>query len=160
MTHSDMKFYDQFTPFTELEISQLEEDLEVVLPPDYRNFLMQFGGGQPECTVYESTMEGYTMGRIVHIDVLHGNYQAVGSPNIAYNGILRDRVPSEVLVIGDNGGGSYLCIGVKGKYYGQIWMWYLDHQPGINQKPTFKKMELIAPSFTVFIEGLRPEEDE
>jgi hypothetical protein len=56
----------------------------------------------------------------------------------------------------DDGVGNYVCIGVKGKYRGKVFLWNLDGQADIDEEPDFSNVDLLENSLEEFIARLGP----
>jgi cell wall assembly regulator SMI1 len=155
---TNMEFYAPFQPYSPDMLSDLEKKLEVSLPPDYRNFLLQYGGGQPLNTVFESKNENGDVLRKIWIDVFLGNSGNRGSELFSRHAALSDRIPSDFIPVGQDGGGNYICLGISGKNYGKVFMWWKDGEAPVGTKPSYKNMEHIADSFEQFVSNLQPDE--
>ncbi len=154
-----MNFYLQFSPYEEGKLQQIEKYLAITFPSDYRDFLLQYGGGQPENTVFDRLDQNGSLLRRVYVDTFYGETDINGVELFGTCVRLSDRIPSEFIPIGTDGVGNYLCLGIRGKNYGKVFMWREDAQPDIGEKPTLKNMELIADSFEAIVSGLKPDDD-
>ena len=153
-----MDFYQQFKPYTEEELKDLEMNLGVTLPGDYRRFLLQCGGGQPANTVFQQRDKQGKLVRAILVNVFLGNSPVSGADLFSRHAVLSDRIPSDCLPIASNGGSDYLCLGIKGNNYGKVFMWWKDGEADIGAKPTHKNIEFIADSFDEIASNLKPEE--
>jgi len=129
----------------------LSEKLEMKLPNSYSQFLLCSNGGQPKRNHFLKKNINDTFSFDFFLNVFYG----IGGNDTSYDlltmfSIHCESIPDELLPIGDDGIGNIVCIGVDGKYYGKIFMWWEDAQV---EEPNFENVELIAVSFKEFLEG-------
>jgi hypothetical protein len=106
-------------------------------------------------TVFEQKNKEGQLLRKVYIDSFFGNYsQASGVELLGNIALLSDRIPRDIIPIGEDGIGNYLCLGIQKNNYGKIFMWWADGQPKIDETPTHKNVDQIADSFTQIAKNL------
>ena len=138
------------------EIEKFEEKIDAKLPKDYVEFLLKYNGGRPKQDAYNNMIEPinsqidggavswfYTLAEDYHYN-LFKNYQ-----------IFENRMPKELIPIGDDGGGNQICLAVGGDNYGKVYFWDHDWEnDDEEQEPDYSNVYLIANSFTEFVNKL------
>lgn len=153
-----MKFYKQYTPYSEAEIKQMESRLGQDLPPDYRMFLLEYGGGQPENTLFEQFDDAGILIRQIWINVFLGNTGQAGTDLYQNAVTLRDRIHADFLPTAADGIGNYLCLCISDENKGKVYMWYQSGQkkPGI--PPAKDELIYVADRITEILNELKPDE--
>lgn len=142
-------YHIQFHPPSTDYLLELEMLTGAKLPPDYNRFILESGGGQLTSGQFKNEKQ------IILIDTLFGSYPEEISVDLKNMYVLlKDRIPPEMLTIGSDGVGNFLCICLKGDDSGKIFMWWADRQPGENEQPSRSNMECISNSFDEFLEDL------
>lgn len=128
-------------PFGKLTLDQLEayeKKLGVILPEQYRNYLILFNGGKYEKDITKiSAKEGDT--RIHHMYGLHAGP--------GYRRLEADIINHEYLAICDDAFGNEFLIKVNGVGYGGIY--FLNHESQDKSALTY-----VAPDFSVFVDNM------
>lgn len=140
-------------PVNEIELRLLEKEIAAVLPPEYKNFLLEHNGGKPTIRRY-ITVDRKVESSLMYLYPLSDKT----TPNLMekfdyYNHM----IPKNLLSIGKTPKKSQVCISISGDDYGSVYHWDLEDQeyiegPIIN--PTYKYMKLIAKNFDEFINSL------
>ena len=147
----------------EAELGAFEKSLAQPLPADFRCFLLLAGGGGEldEPLVYDwrsSTPLG-------PVDAEYGVALFCRPVGDEYHSIrplhrhiedmehLCTGVPREIYVIADDWGGDFLTIDLRSDSYGQIGL--VDHETVGDHFEDAETYEVIAPSFSAFVAGLR-----
>lgn len=127
------------------KLVEFEEQLNVTLPEDYRNYLIQYNGGLPKTNHFCIKSEGGDS-RIHHVYGLNvgPDFQRLDLMFKIYTG----RVSKSVLPIADDPFGNLICIGINNDIYGKIYFW--DHEKEHNYNDT-QQMEELSTSFTDFL---------
>ncbi len=135
-----MPLLEKFNPLRQEELAHIERELGVKLPESYRQFLLEIGG--------------VTFGAMVVVRMIQdspgggpnkrGTFQHLfGADCEPHFGLLEtiqffeSRLPENVIPIGDDMMGNYMCLVIKGKKSGRIY--FLDHD--------HSKLYLAAESF-------------
>lgn len=127
---------------TAAELDAFEAEKGFRIPADYRDFLTE------QCAFYVADDFGYPMREISELTSDDGNEKleyfynrefVTGSEAFAKNW------GGNVLPIGENMGGDYVCIGIRGNYYGKIY--FLYHEDEEREDGLY----LIADSFEEFL---------
>jgi hypothetical protein len=144
-------------------LRRFEESAGFVLPDDYRAFLQQHNGGEPSPANWHcgptvnDPVYGWTEISVFVRDFLSitrkPDYASIERTRDVY----RDRIPPELLVIGDDGAGNAICLRVDGQDEGSIWFWF--HENESDSAPWWNNLQLLAPTFTEFFEGLVDDEE-
>jgi hypothetical protein len=140
------------------EIAKFEREISAQLPTDYREFLLKHNGGSPKPNSFKIA-DGSTS----CVNWLFGlgsvsNDHSIRKELINYH----DRIPKELLPIGDDPGGNVICLSIRGKTMGHVFFW--DHEEEADEDPTWENVHLIANSFNEFLnilyEYVNPDETE
>ena len=146
----------QFAPLTnEGAVGELEERLGAVLPPGYRDFILNFNGGEPEnpCFSFPGPARSYG-------DSIVRNFFSVSDDleiSLEYKFQIYTkacRVPADMLPIGSDFGGNLIVLALAGKSVGGVYFW--DHEiEGLEEYPDNPEhLVFLARSFNLFYEGL------
>jgi len=142
----------------EFRIQEIEKRLGQRLPPDYREFLADYGGSTFSDTFEAPITEPGHFDEYACPTAFLGFYKpkSDGSPhsldlpdNIRY---YKDRVPTESIPIAQAIGGNLILLGVAGRDRGKVCYW--DHETS--------DVFAVADSFAEFLANLRltDEDDE
>jgi cell wall assembly regulator SMI1 len=146
-------FDEPVPPASPDAIRQAESRLGVTLPDDYKAFLREQNGGEPEMNFLEGGDD---------IGGAHVRYFLSAGPNevedvddlestaSAYWGPEHQLDPG-VLPIGEDAFGNLICLKVSGEDYGAVYIW--DHEKGGAEAYT-----RATGSFNEFFERLRAKE--
>ncbi len=143
-----MKFEQQFTTTNEY-LSLIESTLNIVLPPIYRKFILQNGGGIPELKNYHREIES---GGIYNFEV--SAFYGQNSNDLVFdlyhsNIILLGILPFGVFCFADDGIGNYLCVGTSENNRDEIYIvWETDDEILMN-------LSLIEVSIEKFVSRLK-----
>ena len=138
---------------SEEALIKFENRFGLQLPPDYREFLLDFNGGRPVPSFF--WIKAKENGS--HVDRFYG----VFSPKLAasletYLGLDRHGIPSTIIPVGDDGAGDFICLalGLGWVQFGSIY--FLDHglHP-VDAPDSSKGITLLARSFTDFLSALQ-----
>lgn len=140
-----------YGPLTEERLSRFESAIGQRLPDDYRAFLLEHNGGDPEPAIF-------AIGEAEGTDVVQEFYGLHDGPDFlrldrAWEGH-REWVPATLIPIAYDPGGNMICLGVRGEERGTIFVWDHELAPGEGGIETFENITPIAPSFAVFLDSL------
>ncbi len=129
------------------EFLVFESELGCELPERYKDFILKNNGGTPEYEVYEAEDE-----RLFYVHEFHSiKYGEYPIEEILENfkelGVSIDYFPFAC-----NEGGGHFCIFTGKASYGEIFLLVKD---GTAEKPVY-----VAPSFEVFFDRLKEEDEE
>lgn len=135
---------------TDLDIQKLERKLDIVLPNDYRAFLLQYNGGKPEPSAFplpENPVDTHAMVDWFYC-ILNGDpYDLETFTNIMVN-----RIPSGLLPIAIDPGGNQICIQASGVNRGKIYFWDHEEEP-FHDPQDHSSTLLVANNFAEFIDS-------
>jgi hypothetical protein len=140
-------------------IADFETRRAVVLPPEYKAFLLNSNGGWPTPNVFE-------------IPHFHGQGSELGSFYGIHDGpkgkrldraleVYDERIPADLIPIAYDAGGNAVCIGWKGERAGKIYFW--DHEDEIDENGCLRYDDcdvfLLADSLQEFLDSLMTSEE-
>ena len=128
-------------------LTELEQNLSVTLPEDYKRFLLAFNGGYPEHEAFN-----YDGNKSFAIQ----RFYPLTDDDVIRVDLLRDAYGDSVadlLQIGISSFGDPLCLAVGAIHHGSVW-WY-NHEYDPDDDPHNGLTEL-APTFEDFLMGLKP----
>jgi len=115
---------DQGNPLTEEDLANLERQLDMTLPAQYRQFLLRSNGGSPSPDIVDiEGLEGgmasiqsfFGIGGPLECDDLSGNKE-----------VFSDRIPPRMLPVACDCSGNIYCLSVSGDDCGRVI--YVDRQ--------------------------------
>jgi cell wall assembly regulator SMI1 len=167
----------RYPMLTKTDISAFEQENAVLLPDDYRAFLLKHNGGAPNPRWFDCS-DG--------TDVVHSAVESFFSiytkpetetglsPNMNLTRTIRlykrtgtSRMPEELIPIGEDGVGNQICLCVSGEHTGCIYYW--DHEMECTGGGTYEdgtpvtmwdNCHFVANSFTEFLDSLYEYVDE
>lgn len=143
--------YEQYGPLAEDRLHRLETALGQRLPDDYRAFLIEHNGGQPEPSLFTiSEEEGSDV--VQEFLGLHDGPRFLQLDNTWADH--REWMPETLLPIALDPGGNMVCLGVSGEERGAVYFWDHELAPGEGGIETFENSTPIAASFAAFVDGL------
>lgn len=137
-------------PTSDARISEIEKELGISLPLQYRNFLLRYNGGHP-------IPDGFVFKEAPYGDSCVAWFLAIDSELsnfVETFECMRDRMPRELIPIADDPGGNQICIAVAGPNTGAVYFWDHEHEVDEGDVPTYQNISLIANSFDEFIDSL------
>ena len=148
-----VQFEDSGQPATEDQISLLERVLGIQLPLDYRAFLRQTNGGHPEPSAFPVQSFPFdTHALIAWLFVL----DVQGSPNdLMFNiSAYSDLIPADLMPIGIDPGGSFICLAIRGENRGAIYFWDEAERYPPGQVADYHNIYFVARSFDELLRNL------
>lgn len=132
---------------TEADIDSLQSQLAVNLPPEYRDFLLQYNAGVPEPNRYVTATITTSVQQFFGIS--DANFQDLAWAVNTYEG----RLPPAILPIAHAGGGDLICLSLED---GTVYFWAHEREAPPDRAPSFENMSRLANSFSEFLERLNP----
>lgn len=145
-----------FAPCTEEQLTAFEGELGASLPEDYRAFLMEWNGvyfeNEDAAFLLKNSEDDQTD---CFVTRLYGLMEAEARYDIrkmqagyAFN----ERVPDNILAIGNNSSWCHLCISISGPDRGAIYFWDPGEpwEPDGKNVPTREWMDPVADNFAEF----------
>ncbi|RAS80690.1 SMI1/KNR4 family protein [Priestia endophytica] len=129
------------------KLESFEQSQSIILPKEYREFLLKYNGGYPDPSIYKISDE---QGESI-VNILYG----IGSmyDNLEKNCVIFDEILEIGFIpIGDDPSGNQICIGINKKYDGQIFHWAHDEE-----HCGMKNMYFLASNFNDFLDSLYKE---
>lgn len=139
-------------PLTDVDVSAAEQRLQVVFPPEYREFLFKHNGGRPSPNVFEfQDPDGDEADSLVNF--FFSIYEGpVNNLENKYRGFVSDeRLLPHFLPIAGDPFGNLICLSVGGEDRGKVYFWDHEIEP---DTAGYENMSLLANSFTEFIDML------
>ena len=148
-----MQGANKFGSLTTHELDQFAQQLPSSLPLDYREFLLQYNGGQPEPATFLIDAEQGT----TDLQWLYGLHDGPDWANLwRARDVYHNRVPSELLPIGHDSGGNLVCISLGTEDRGAVYFWDHEREVPEGQPPIRTNLHRVARSFTDFLQRLAP----
>ena len=149
-----MKFYESHEPLNLDEFKYFDED-NIVIPDDYKNFLIQYNGGRPEnSTVHFKNRDEATM-----LNCIFGFTKDRYGSFTRYQGVYAGRIPSNTIAIADDAGGNLIIMSISGEDYGKIYFWDHEMEAYEDEDPDYSNLTLVADSFQEFLDNLKSEDE-
>jgi hypothetical protein len=139
-------------------IAEFEARRRMLLPLEYKQFLLNSNGGWPVPNVFE--VPGWH-GKGSSVLMFYGIHD---DPNYQLDGkceTFEERVPADLIPIANDDYGNNICIGWKGKRDGKIYFW--DHEDELDGHGGFRQdylnVFLLADSLQEFLDSLMTDEE-
>lgn len=144
---------NQFGPLTESRLTTFESELGSALPDEYRAFLLRFNGGVPDREAFDVPGEEGGERPFHCFFALHDGPWDDSTPEgsqgfplqAALADFRADGGSADVLPIGKDWSGSYVCVGLAGANRGRVLYW--DHE--------MEQLVPLAGTLAEFLAGLR-----
>jgi len=133
---------NRWGPLDEETVIDFERNYGIVLPAEYRAFLVANHGGVPEPNFYWVGGSGWGSG----IETMYGLRENSCSLRDYLVGREAFGIPKDLMVIGDDGCGSLLAIGISGQRFGQVFYLDCEFDAGTPGRELF-----LAASFNEFL---------
>lgn len=153
MRKLEIKF--KYKPTNISHIKEFEKHINLKLPNDYVEFLLEYNGGRFKEDAYEMLEPTHKK---------HGLFQGIDwfftltedyNNNLLKNfKLYLNRMPEEFIPIGDDGCGNKICLCIDGKNYGKVYFWDHNWESDEGEEPTYDNLYLIANTFTEFVNKL------
>jgi len=163
---------------TEDNVEAFERSHEIVLPGEYRSFLLKTNGGEPQPDYFEYVDEGsgeVAWGRVDFFFAIHtapaewsrmSRNTDLAAQWARYKAASNPRMPIEMMPIADTSS-SKLCLCVSGNKVGQVFDWDHENELGVSLTELegapgslWQNCHLIASSFNEFLDSFceRPDD--
>lgn len=134
------------------DIDILEAMIEKQLPNDYLQFLLTFNGGKPESNEFLIPDQKNAAG----VDLFYGLLKKKEWGDLLLRRAeLIERVPKDILPIGDASCGNVVCISLQSNTFGKVFFWDHELEADEGEAATFSNLFKIGNSFTDFFENLK-----
>lgn len=140
---------------THLEIQQLKDHIGSDMPEDYKQFLLNSNGGHVENNMFYADENNEIVGVRYFFGINTNNDNDVYKALDVY----KNRVPSKLLPIGEDGCGNLFCLSLRDKDYNTVYFWDHELEADEDEPPTENNLLKVTGSFQKFINGLLPFDD-
>ena len=123
-------------------LDELEQIVGAALPADYRRFMLDFRGRLPEHRSFSVGSRG--RGYVAELNELWRVRNVIGG-----HGLLDGR-EAHLMVIGDDGGGNWICLAVRGPDRGGVFFVDHEYEPGERHR-----VVRVGDTFESFMSSLR-----
>lgn len=153
-----MDFKNSYSPLDKSEIEAFEKKIGHVLPEEYKTFLMEHNGGQPEPSyfcyqekIFDQVIQNCNRVR-VFLAIADGEAYELRWTLDTF----KHRIPINFLPIAENGTGSLICISLYGEDKGGIYFWdaELEEEIEAGKLPDYYNAFWVANNFNDFLNGL------
>lgn len=127
-------------------LDQLEDEVGLHLPDEYRRYLLQQDGGRLENNS-QAIKSFFGLGADVP------EHRSMWAKLETYH----DRLPPWLLPVASDAFGNLLAISLRPGDLGSIWFWDHEREAPEGEPPTEDNIELKAPGLQAFLESLQPE---
>jgi hypothetical protein len=139
-------------------IAQFEARRGILLPTEYKVFLLNSNGGMPIPDVFE-VPEWH--GQASELLTFYGIHEESGYSLDGECESYKERVPADLIPIAADSGGNNICLGWKGERKGKIYFW--DHEDELDEDGDFvtdyRNVYLVANSLQEFLDSLMTHEE-
>lgn len=139
---------DSYAPLRPQTLDRFEQLLEVKLPEQYRQFLLQSNGGRPRLNGFRVAQGDRASDEM--LDYFLGI--AKGEEDDIVTSLQRyaDRLAPGLLPIAYDAFGNLICLGLMQPFAGQVFFWDHELEPE-NGHPDLSNVALVALSFGAFL---------
>jgi hypothetical protein len=150
---SKVQIQPMFLPISEVSLALFEQELDLTLPTDYRDFLLEHNGGKPNPCIFPVANNPYDNKSMLHyfFGVTDGELGNLAK----WIKLQEDKLPEDLIPIGIDLGGNLLCLSVRGDFYGKIYFWDADIPEDDEEIPP-TEIFFVADSFTALLESFCP----
>lgn len=144
----NIKLETTFNNVSEVAIKRFEKTYNLTLPREYKQFMLANNGGKPIARRFV-TKDGKQTSSLM---LLYPISQEE-SPNMSmiYEEI-NERIPGDLLVIGEDPIDNKICLSLSGKDKGAVYYWSLDMED--SEEPSYEHFSLVADRFSEFMSNL------
>jgi hypothetical protein len=140
-------------------IAEFEARWRMVLPAEYKAFLLHSNGGYPTPNTFR--VPGW-YGHGNSVMSFYGIHDGSKTRRLDWaRQVLDERVPADLIPIAIDANGNQICLGWKGERKGKVYFW--DHEDELDEDGDFvtdyRNVYLIANSLQEFFDGLMTDEE-
>jgi hypothetical protein len=147
-------FKERGPEVTERDIDAFEQRFGVVLPRDYRTFLLEVNGGRTARTHRE--FDRGVLNQLFSLNEPKASFDLAAGNEL----VREDLKTSDLVSVGADDGGGDILLAVHGEHSGEVWIQIHEERPWEanprvlwHDRRDFRK---LADSFTAFMASLRP----
>jgi len=130
------------------DLEKVELSIGHKLPVEYKSFLCRQNGGHPEPGGFKTDSNVLTESCVHYFYGIGDN--ATHVEFLKAFKIFKERIPEQLVPIGDDPVGNQICIAVEGSEIGAVYLW--DHEQE-HYPPSFRNIHKLSPSFQIFIDN-------
>jgi len=153
-----IKFKNTGPKISESAIQDFEKTIGFALPPSYRNFLLEFNGGQP-IPEFFSVPDWSGSASLVNDlwGILPGKWNDLADNIELFSG----RFPEGFFSIARDPGDNQILISLDGDTYGKIFFWDHENEPNYDAQylEDYKNTYFLANDFKEFLNKLKQENE-
>ncbi|WP_431087467.1 SMI1/KNR4 family protein [Paenibacillus sp. 8b26] len=147
----NIEFETSFKPIINQELNAFEETYNLILPDDYKNFLLYHNGGKTVRRRFETKDKTIASSIMLFLPLSKETENNLENFYKKYN--LSNIVPPNFIPIGIDPADSLICLSIDGKDQGKVYFCDMDYFEEDNElKQEF--IRLISPSFKEFVNSL------
>lgn len=138
---------NRFGKLSESGIADFEVKFSILLPTDYKDFLLEHNGGCPKPNT----------NRFPETDVqwIYGIHQYDYWANlIEHIDMFKERIPSDTIPIANDSGGNLFLLSLRNDSKGEVWFWNHEEEAEENGHEYLENITKVSDSFNSFIDNL------
>lgn len=129
-------------------LTLLESFLECGIPREYKQFLLDYNGGEIEPNCFDFNTGSSSIRYFFQI-----NSKGISDWVKNYK-LFKNRIPESFIPIGNDDGGNLILLGIKGEVRNKIYFWDHEFEKDDEKEPDYFNLSLVADSFQGFINML------
>ncbi|ATB40254.1 hypothetical protein CYFUS_005702 [Cystobacter fuscus] len=143
-------------PLSANDLANVERELGVVLPDDYKSFMLQHNGGTTEpdgfAIRWREGQKGADDWKTSTLSRLYYVWNERLSNLVRNNKTtFKDRIPSDTITVGADAGGNQILLVVSGLNKGKVLFWVKDYEASDGDTSGYDNVGVLADSFEEFI---------
>jgi len=146
-----IQFESQGKAADEAAIAAVEAQLGIRFPEDYRRFLAEFNGAQPEGNVFDVP----SMAEQSSVRVFYGATGDEYDDLVLNWKVFLGRMPANLIPIAEDDFGNLVVISVAGCNTGRVFFWDHDREAPQGETADYRNVHEVAQSFDAFLQQLR-----
>ncbi|WP_313825544.1 SMI1/KNR4 family protein [Leclercia sp.] len=132
---------------SEQELTNLENQLGIKLPNDYRGFLKTYNGGYPQPDGFDFADDGSSVDRFLEVS------DSKNKSIVDYYNTYKNRIPKNYFPVAKDPGGNLILIEINSES-SDVFFWDHENEVEDGDVPGMENMYLIASNFDDFINNL------
>ena len=133
------------------DIENFENIHNLKLSNSYKNFLLNFNGGNVEPNLFKISGAAESVVNVFYGLNISKTYDELSEVFES----LDSAIPNNFLAIGDDPGGNQICLGISNENFGKIYFWFHD----IEDNDKEENMIFLSDDFDNFIDRLYEDND-
>lgn len=140
----------------ETDLADFEKKIGYNLPPDYRQFLLQYNGGKPVPDFFQVPEWQYKESFVNQLKGLIKEKDEKKVDLARLNDLLDGRLPKGFVAIGSDPGGNHILLSLTNETKGNVYFFDHENEPddATDDLEDYSNIFLIANSFTEFLNNL------